>query len=128
MSRSRPQRHPHRSSRDGQPGLSGGSAAGVERAGDGLKPRRWIAAGVLAVVLTFAEYLLYEFVAVTSFQCDGHVPEWMIPDDCDGGCLELRPSWEARLPWNSGRTHPACLGMACMPSASPRATPWEMPR
>jgi hypothetical protein len=87
---------------------------------------RWVAAGLASMVLLVVGYFSYESVVVTSFQCDGQVPQWMIADDFDGGCLELRPSWEGNLPWNAGRMQPVCVGMGCSPSQSPRATPWEM--
>lgn len=45
-------------------------------------------------------------------QCDGTVPLWMVPDDYDGGgCVALRPFWEAMLPWHWGEWREVCLGM-----------------
>ena len=51
-------------------------------------------------------------MAGSMVQCDGSVPEWMIPSDYDNsGCVALRPFWEAYLPWNVGKTEMVCLGM-----------------
>lgn len=75
---------------------------------------RWILSGLVALVVVILGNFFYESVAVKQFQCDGDVPEWMIPGDFDGGCLEVRPSWEGILPWNAGRTDRVCIGLGCM--------------
>jgi hypothetical protein len=68
---------------------------------------------VAFAIIATAGYLVYPFRTV---QCDGSVPEWMIPSDYDGGgCVELRPAWEANLPWNAGKTELVCLGMCADP-------------
>lgn len=56
-------------------------------------------------------FVAFMSVGVSTGQCDGEVPAWMIPDDYNGsGCIELRPWWEGLLPWNSDHT-PYCLGL-----------------
>ena len=63
----------------------------------------------------------------TGSMCDGSYPEWMIPDDYDGGgCLDVGPATflGGLLPWNWG-ARVVCIGLCTnlqevyVPHASP---------
>ena len=73
---------------------------------------RWAAVGALAIGLLMGAILLSSLVVPsTGTMCDG-APEWMVPDDyAGGGCVAVRPFYEALLPGNWGEWRNVCLGM-----------------
>ena len=48
-------------------------------------------------------------------QCDGGVPTWMLPDDYDGGCVELLPG-PPPADWDGSWL---CTGLCEVPRPSP---------
>jgi hypothetical protein len=74
---------------------------------------RWIGAILVATALVgFVALFAAGSVLPAVMQCDGSVPRWMLPPDYDNsGCVDLRPQWEASLPWNQGKAELVCLGM-----------------
>jgi hypothetical protein len=73
---------------------------------------RWIGAILSAITLfAFVALIAAGSVFPATMQCDGAVPQWMLPPDHHGACVELRPQWEAALPWNQGKNELICLGM-----------------
>ena len=81
-----------------------------------MSQRISVAAATVVVLLAVVFVVGYLANPFSTIQCDGDVPEWMIPSDYDdGGCVELRPAWEANLPWNAGKTELVCLGMCADP-------------
>jgi hypothetical protein len=75
-----------------------------------MRRARWLVAGVVIAALFFMATVSLGMTG-SVMQCDGAVPEWMVPPGYDNsGCVTLRPAWEAFLPWNIGRNDWYCLG------------------